>query len=98
MDNQPQIPQNVNIQEILRKGEEIYQQQLKSTLEPSKNGTYVVIEVDSEKHFLGATKDETVLEAKKEFPDKILFVRRIGETERIASYSPNFSSSPQRYD
>lgn len=95
MNNQPPIPSNINIQELLKKGEEIYQQELKGVLEPENNGKYVVIEVESKKYFIGETKDEAVTEAKKTFPNKVFVVRRIGEVEKITGYSPLL---PNYYD
>lgn len=95
MNDQPPIPSNVNIQELLKRGEEIYQQELKSVLEPKDSGNYVVIEVESKKYFVGNTKDEAVAEAKKNFPNKVFVVRRIGEVEKIAGYSPLL---PNYYD
>ena len=98
MNNNSPIPSNINVQEIVRKGEEIYNQTLKTTLEPFSNGKYVAIEVDSKKYFLGETKDEAALEARKEFPDKVFYIRRIGEIEKIASYYPSYSSYLNAYD
>lgn len=86
MSNNP-IPTNINVQELTRKGEEIYQQDLKGDLEQHNNGEYVAIEVESKQHYVGITKEEAVAKAKKEYPNKIFFVRRIGEIEKIASYS-----------
>lgn len=96
MNNQPPIPSNINVQELLKKGEEIYQQELRSILEPTDNGKYVALEVESKRHFIGNTKDEAVAEAKKVFPNRVFVVRRIGEVEKIASYSP--SLYPLHYD
>lgn len=95
MSNNP-VPPSVNIQNLLTKGEEIYQQ-IKANLEPNNIGQYVAIEVDSQRHFVGLTKDEAVAQAKTVFPDKIFFVRRIGEIEKIAVYSSIFSPT-ENYD
>lgn len=94
MDNNAPIPSNINVQEIVKKGEEIYNQELTTTLEPSSNGKYVAIEIDSKKYFIGETKDEAALGARKEFPDKVFYIRRIGEVEKIASYISSFSPYP----
>ncbi|MEK7534100.1 MAG: hypothetical protein AAB600_02070 [Patescibacteria group bacterium] len=92
------IPSTINVQDLLKKGEEIYQQELKSILEPGNNGKYVAIEAQSRKYFLGDTKEEAVAEAKKNFPDKIFVTRRIGEIEKIASYSQEFTPPSFSYD
>lgn len=80
-------PPNINIQELVKAGEEIYQKELRGTLEPADNGKYVAIEVGSREYFVGVTKEEAVSLAKNKFPDKVLYIRRVGEAERIASYS-----------
>lgn len=86
MNNNP-VPQNINISELVKRGEDIYQQDLKQILEPEHNGKYVAIEPDSGQHFIGETKEEAVSKAKQEFPNKLFVVRRIGEIEKISSYS-----------
>jgi len=82
-----------NVQEIIRKGAEIYDT-LKGQLEPTNNGKYIVIEVDSREHFLGDTRDEAILKAKAKFPDKVMFIRKIGQIEKI---SRHYSYSQQKY-
>lgn len=79
-----------NIQEIIDKGNKIYTG-LKNVLEPSQNGKYVVIEVNSGKHFVGNTTDEATALAKKEFPNQIMFIRRIGQVEKSSRYSLNLN-------
>ncbi|MFA5072163.1 MAG: hypothetical protein WC511_07490 [Candidatus Pacearchaeota archaeon] len=76
-----------DIQEIIKKGNEIYNT-LKEELEQNHNGEYVVIEIDSGRNFIGETRDEATLEAKKEFPDKIMFIKRIGQEEKISRHFP----------
>lgn len=91
--NQPNIANYPpNARELANKAREIYIF-LKPQLEPSNNGKYVVIEVNSGKHFIGDTKDEAMEKARKEFPGILLFVRRIGELEKNSHYSlTSFSS------
>lgn len=80
-------------EEIATKGEEIYEKELKDNLEPQESGKYVAIEVESKKYFIGSTKEEALDKAQEVFPDKIFFVRKIGELERVSSkYSFDFTS------
>lgn len=83
----PSIPPTANVQEIIRKGNEIYDK-LKAELEPTHNGKYVIIEIDSGEYFVGDTRDEATIKAKQKFPDKIMFIRRIGQVEKISRHSP----------
>lgn len=82
-----------NVQDLIRKGQDIYSSRLKSELEPSNNGKYLAVEVDSEDHFIGDTREEAVAEARKKHPKKLLVIIRIGGIEKVNRYSPQFSSS-----
>lgn len=77
-------------EELTQKGKEIYDK-LKPNLEPEKNGLYVAIEVESEKYFIGETVEKVIELAKKEFPDKLFYVTRIGGPARISiRFSPHY--------
>ena len=78
--NSPVAPE-----EIAKKGEEIYQEEFKNKLETTENGKYIAIEVESKKSFIGETKEEALDIAQKAFPERIFFVRKIGELEKISS-------------
>lgn len=74
-----------NITNVLEKGREIYERK-KEGLETKENlGKYIVIEVDSEQIFIGETKDEAFKKAREKFPRELLYVRRIGELEKISA-------------
>ena len=81
----PPISSTTNIQEIIRKGLEIYND-LKEKSDPIYIGKQVVIEVDSGKYFIGDTRDEATIKAKKEFPDKVMFVKKIGQVEKVSRH------------
>lgn len=89
--NKPNIPTSPTIKELAHKARELYAK-LRNELEPANNGKYIVIEVDSEKYFIGDTKDEAMAKARKEFPGIVLFVRRIGELEKVSHHSSSFSA------
>lgn len=82
---QPNIPAQPNVSDIIKKGGEIYEAK-KAELEPMHNGKYVVIEVASGRHFIGETRTDAVTNAKKEFPDVVMFVRRIGGVEKVSRH------------
>ncbi|MGA2910500.1 MAG: hypothetical protein ABSE04_01725 [Candidatus Microgenomates bacterium] len=79
-DNNPSP--NLSPDELTRKGEEIYLNDLKDKLEQTNRGEYVVIEVDSGKYFID--KDVTVAleKAKTEYPQKLFFIVQIGTLQR----------------
>lgn len=90
MQNQPKQPATpTNVQDLIKRGGEIYET-LKENLESEHSGKYVVIEVDSGKHFLGETRDEAISNARKEFPEKIMFIRRVGQTEKVSRHLSNY--------
>lgn len=92
---QPNIPQSIpNVKELVEKAKEIYDSH-KEKLETSHSGKYVVIEVNSGEYFVGTTKDEAMAKARKEFPKILLFVRRIGELEKVSHHVSSFS--PKKY-
>lgn len=68
----------INPNEIARKGEEIYEKNLKDKIEKDYYGKFVAIEVETGKYFLGETLDEASNKAKKKYPDKINYIKKIG--------------------
>lgn len=89
MAKEKELPQ-INIEEIARKGEEIYQRKFKTQYEPSANGKFLVIEIESEEGFLGETSAEALKKAQKKHPKKIFYIKKIGfpAAEVISSYLP----------
>jgi len=88
---QPVPTEQPDVSEIIRKGNEIYAS-LKSELEqPTQNGKYVVIEIKSRRYFIGDTRTDAVVEAKKVFPNVVMFVRRIGGVEKVARHYVHLS-------
>lgn len=68
----------INPEIIAERGDSIYQNKLKEILEKDHNGEFVAIEVESEKYFIGKSPEEALEAAKKEFPDNIFHLIRIG--------------------
>lgn len=83
--NEENLITQLSPDEIIKRGEEIYEKNLKNKLEPQMAGKFVVIEVESGESYVENTKEEALDRAKKDFPYKVFFVRRIGELERISS-------------
>lgn len=75
-----------NIQELSKKGEEIYNF-LADKLKIDNDGKYIAIVTESKDYFIGETKDEAVSKAEKKYPEKLVFVRRIGNIEKVSSFS-----------
>lgn len=63
--------------EIAEKGITIYKK-LSGRLEKKHFGEFVAIEVETGKYFVGETQMEAISEAKKEFPQKIFYLMKVG--------------------
>jgi hypothetical protein len=57
---------------------QIYESELRESLESQHRDEYVAIEPESKSHFLGETFMEAAMAAKAAFPDRKSFVLRIG--------------------
>ena len=63
---------------LLERGMKLYEERLKSELEPELNGRIVVVEVESGDYFLGQTANEAYKKAKEKHPDKPFAFLRVG--------------------
>jgi hypothetical protein len=64
--------------DVVRRGEEIYQTKLRTTLEASHPDLFLAIEPDSGEYFFGETFSEAIQAARKAHPDRISYTLRIG--------------------
>lgn len=81
------ISKNTNIEESIKKAQAIYEN-LGVTFEKENNGKFIAIDIDSGEYFVGETREEAVNNANKKLPGKLVFTRRIGTIEKVASNSP----------
>lgn len=68
----------VNSREITQRALEFYEQSLRTDLERDHFGEFIAIEPDSQSYFLGATFSEAVRAARRAYPDRITYTKRIG--------------------
>ena len=59
-------------------GKKFYGEKLKAILEPQENGKFIAIEPETEQYFLAGTALEAIKKGNSNFPDKILFLARVG--------------------
>jgi hypothetical protein len=64
--------------EIAMKGAKFYDKHLKQILEATHQGEFVAIEPESGQYFLGKTGGEAIYQGNEAFPDKKLFLVRVG--------------------
>jgi hypothetical protein len=80
----PGVPTNrLSSEELCRLGQEIYDRDLKSRLEPAHNGEYVVIHVVNGDYFVDDDDMQAVQEAMEKYPGNRFFSRRIGRLDRL---------------
>ena len=70
----------LNPELIAERGEQIYQERLKDSLEKKHTGEFVAIEVESRKHFLAKTAENVLEQAPTAFPDKIFYIIRVANS------------------
>ena len=67
-----------NVDEFVRRAEEIYAARLRAVLEPKHDDEFVAIEPESGDYFLGKTLSEAAQAARKSYPDRLTHAMRIG--------------------
>lgn len=63
---------------VVRKGDRLYRTKLKAILDPAYTGKFAAIEPDSGEYFLGDRMIEAVDKAEAKYPDKLVYIVRIG--------------------
>lgn len=66
-------------EDVARRGIQLYEQRLRSLLEPTHRGQFIAIEPDSGDYFVGQTDSEVVAAARKAHPGHLPLVLRIGQ-------------------
>ncbi len=56
----------------------LYHERLRALLEPEHEGEFVAIDPDSERYFLGSTGLAALRAGRKELPDKLFYLLRVG--------------------
>ena len=71
------------IEEFVRRAEEIYANRLRSVLEPEHMDEFVAIEPESGDYFVGKTLGEATQAARKSYPDRWTHAMRIGHSAAL---------------
>lgn len=85
--NHEELIKKADIQKIAVEGAKIYKS-VHLNYEPSNNGSFLAIDIDSKEVFLGNTSSEAVELARKSHPNKVFYVVKIGfsAAETLASF------------
>ena len=86
MENEELI-KKVDMERIAKEGDKIYQS-LKADYLPEEKGKYLAIEIDSKKVYLAPTSLAAVESTKKQHPNKVFYIVKIGfdVVEMLASW------------
>jgi hypothetical protein len=68
----------VNAKRLSEVGERLYEEKLKSKLEPQHNGEIVVIDAESGEYFLGKNLQEANEKARKKYPNNVFYAIKVG--------------------
>jgi hypothetical protein len=71
------------IDEFVRRAEQVYHDRLQSELEPAHADEFVAIEPDSGDYFLGRTLSEAIGRARMAHPDRLAHAIRIGHQAAV---------------
>lgn len=67
-----------NEDEIVRAGQQIYDERLRDILEPDQRGRFVAIEPETGRYFVGDTGTAALIEAREAMPKSLFYLVRIG--------------------
>ena len=74
--------------DLAESGQRLYDERLKALLEPEHEGEFVAIDPDSERYFLGPTGLAALRAGRKELPNKLFYLLRVGSDAayRVGGY------------
>ena len=72
-----------DVDEFVRRAEEIYASRLRAVLEPEHVDDFVVIEPESGEYFLGKTLNEATRAARRTYPDRLTHAMRVGHRAAV---------------
>jgi hypothetical protein len=91
MPENDELIKQADIQKIATEGAKIYEG-IKAQYDPEKRGKFLAIDIDTKQTYLAETSADAVAEARKNNPNKIFYVVKIGfdaaETMAQAFVSP----------
>ena len=66
------------VEEFVRRAEDVYARRLRAILEPEHVNEFVAIEPESAEYFLGKTLSEAMAAARRAYPDRLAHAMRVG--------------------
>jgi hypothetical protein len=68
----------ITAQEVARRGRELYEERIRSRVEPEHDGRFLVVDVDSGEYALADDELEAFARAREKTPEGVLFLIRVG--------------------
>jgi hypothetical protein len=68
----------IHAKRLAEVGERLYEEKLRSKLEPTHKGKIVVIDAESGDYFLGENLHEANEKARKKYPHKVFYATKVG--------------------
>ncbi len=65
--------------ELIERGQAVYDEHLKPLLEPEQRGRFVAIEPETGRYFLGDTGTEALVAARAAMPESLFYLTRVGQ-------------------
>lgn len=74
--------------DLAESGQRLYDERLRAVLEPEHEGEFVAIDPETERYFLGRTGLAALRAGRKELPDKLFYLLRVGHDAayRVGGY------------
>lgn len=80
--------QVLDTKSVCERGQALYDERLKSRLEPAQDGNYVAVDIDSGEYVLATSGSEALSEARKSHPDRVFYLVCVGR--RVADFRRGF--------
>ena len=74
--------------DLAERGQRLYDERLRALLESEHEGEFVAIDPETERYFLGPTGLAALRAGRKELPDKLFYLLRVGQDAayRVGGY------------
>lgn len=64
--------------EIVRRGQELYERDIRARVEPEHKGKFLVIDIETGEYEIAPTAIEAIRRSKAKHPDPALYILRVG--------------------
>jgi len=69
---------------ISKKGEKIYQQEIKSKVEPKMSGKFLALNVKTKDYFIADKIIQADKKARRKYPNEVFYIKKIGSPATVS--------------